>query len=550
MPGTVLLPLRTTPLLKVEVFLGPTNSGKTHRALEYLKQRGVGVYAAPLRMLALEAYERLSEQTGRSQVGLVTGEERINEHAPIICCTVEMAPMSGRLLVLDEVQWAQDTDRGWAWTRLLAGAEVEELYVTGEIGALSLVRSVLGDDVNVVFLDRLCPLTKGGGITVDNIPNRCVVVAFSRKAVLHLAGLLKRQGKKVSVLYGALPPEVRRVQLHSYIRGETDIVVATDVIGHGINLPVDSVVLAETDKFDGVQRRSLAPWEVAQIAGRAGRYGLSKAGTVHWLTKVPGFSPDEKVINQAFSPKYDIVGAPSKAFRSVTFGYVAPALDDLAVELPTQLSDALASWERLAKKALKNILWAKVADLSAMRARVAILSRCNISPPPEEHPNGDHSSRQRVLAKLSLEDAWRLARSPLDPDDLVDATILPLIARKLLCDVRVDFGPFLKVHKKRSAVILEEQARRLVALRWATLSFPGMLGITHNQVVFAMGRVVDALNLALKRAVDHGVAHCVKCGALCAPWFSMCDDCHRRTQFTRHHSYDDLDDYDDDYDYD
>ena len=130
MPGTVLLPLRTTPLLKVEVFLGPTNSGKTHRALEYLKQRGVGVYAAPLRMLALEAYERLSEQTGRSQVGLVTGEERINEHAPIICCTVEMAPMSGRLLVLDEVQWAQDTDRGWAWTRLLAGAEVEELYVT------------------------------------------------------------------------------------------------------------------------------------------------------------------------------------------------------------------------------------------------------------------------------------------------------------------------------------------------------------------------------------------------------------------------------------
>ena len=126
---SIALPARGTPPERVVAHLGPTNSGKTHAALEELAARGTGVYAGPLRMLAQEAHRRLGDRVGTENVGLITGEERVNERAPILCCTVEMAPQSGELLVLDEVQWADDEERGSAWTRLLLAGEYHEIFL-------------------------------------------------------------------------------------------------------------------------------------------------------------------------------------------------------------------------------------------------------------------------------------------------------------------------------------------------------------------------------------------------------------------------------------
>ncbi|MHB1773194.1 MAG: helicase-related protein [Acidimicrobiales bacterium] len=505
----VRLPLRRTVPSRVEVFLGPTNSGKTHRALERLAVRGSGTYAAPLRMLAGEAYERLSARLGEESVGLVTGEERVNENAPIICSTAEMAPMQGELLVLDEVQWAADPERGWAWTRLLAGAEVDELYVTGEVGAEPLVRGVLGDDVAITWTERLTSLDVTGAVGLDAVPSRSVVVAFSRKAVLHLAGLLRERGRDVSVLYGALPPEVRREQIRAFIEGTSDVVVATDVIGHGINLPVDVVVFAETTKFDGSIRRNLADFEIAQIAGRAGRFGLSCGGLATTLSGVTGFSPDHRRVDAALTHR---AGAGGRiVYRRVSRGQVAPSLLDLAAEKPTELPVALKAWGEAAAGQLAGVAWASVAPVEDLLGRAHVLSLAK-------------TSSGSVLAHLDLDDAWRLLRAPLDAEHPGDSHILERIGRVLVGD-----GTFASaaVHTLGGGgVALEETARTLAGLAWATLAFGDRLGITHSEVTAALGLVVAALNVALERSVTNGVAHCVSCGTVCAPWFSQCDGCH------------------------
>src|SRR6185503_6061562 len=137
---TVRLPSRSREPQSVIAHLGPTNSGKTHDALRFLVESGRGIYAAPLRMLAQEAHRRLAAEIGDDRVGLVTGEERINPDAPIICCTAEMAPLHGETFVLDEVQWAEDEERGSAWTRLMLGGEYRHILLLGAVEAVPLVQ--------------------------------------------------------------------------------------------------------------------------------------------------------------------------------------------------------------------------------------------------------------------------------------------------------------------------------------------------------------------------------------------------------------------------
>src|SRR5512145_810299 len=154
---TISLPARRVPPGHVVAHLGPTNSGKTHAALDELVAHGSGVYAGPLRMLAQEAHRRLGARIGDERVGLITGEERINERAPIVCCTVEMAPQAGELLVLDEVQWADDEERGSAWTRLLLAGEYREILVLGALDALPLVDRAFPERELKIF-ERKLPL--------------------------------------------------------------------------------------------------------------------------------------------------------------------------------------------------------------------------------------------------------------------------------------------------------------------------------------------------------------------------------------------------------
>ena len=280
------LPERRREPESVVAHLGPTNSGKTHHALEFLAEQGRGVYAGPLRMLAQEAHRRLSAQLGADQVGLVTGEERINDGAPIICSTVEMAPASGDVLVLDEVQWADDEERGSAWTRLLLAGEYRHIRVLGALDALPLVEHAF-PQAEIRIFERKLPLEWVGERMLRSLTPGTVVVAFSRKAVLALAGEVHRlQPGRVAVLYGAMPLASRREEIDRFVAGNADVCVATDVLGHGVNLPCETLLFAETTKFDGQERRDLEPWELAQIAGRAGRFGLVERGHVGVLAGV------------------------------------------------------------------------------------------------------------------------------------------------------------------------------------------------------------------------------------------------------------------------
>jgi ATP-dependent RNA helicase SUPV3L1/SUV3 len=294
------LPVRTTRPAEVVFHLGPTNSGKTYESLQALAANGKGVYAAPLRQLAHEAYAKLSATLPPGTVGLSTGEEQIDPLAPILCCTVEKAPMRGDLLVLDESHWVADPDRGHHWARLLLTGEYREMHLISAAEAYLLLKPLVSDaeHVTVVNHKRLSRLdVLRAPVQPNTVQPQTLVVAFSRKNVYAVAAALnEHRPGKVGVLYGALPPATRREVIEQFTAGDFDVLVTTDVIGHGINVPATTVLFAETTKFDGEQIRPLRTWETAQIAGRAGRYGLTGHGKVGVLTGVTGLRPNQALL--------------------------------------------------------------------------------------------------------------------------------------------------------------------------------------------------------------------------------------------------------------
>lgn len=266
--------------------LGPTNSGKTHRAIEALKRATSGVYLAPLRLLANENYERLDESG--VPVSLVTGEERkLHPAARHVASTVEMLdphrPVD--VAVIDEVQMLDDTDRGGAWTAAVCGVPAQTVYLLGSPAAepaLHALAARLGVPLTVERLERKAPLEVEpralGGLGALRPGD--ALIAFSRRDVLFLAQQLSRMGRSVAAIYGALSPEARRAQARRFASGEADIVVATDAIGMGLNLPIRRVVFTAVTKFDGYDEDFVPRALLHQIAGRAGRYGLHEAGRV------------------------------------------------------------------------------------------------------------------------------------------------------------------------------------------------------------------------------------------------------------------------------
>ncbi|MBI5692046.1 MAG: hypothetical protein HZC55_18345 [Verrucomicrobia bacterium] len=259
---------------RVVAWLGPTNSGKTYRAMQALAAAPSGMYLGPLRLLALEQRDRLVEM-GRA-CSLITGEERDETSPTHSSRTVEMADFTRRfaVCVLDEMQLAFDRDRGWAWVAAYCGAATDTLIVTGPVSAGPVIQhlaELCGDTLEVHPLERLGSLAYEGVIDWRRVPPRSAVIGFSRALVLELKAMFEALGQRVAVIYGSLSPEVRRNEARRFREGAADIICATDAIGLGLNLPLERVVFYETDKFDGQSNRRLEPGELLQIAGRAGR---------------------------------------------------------------------------------------------------------------------------------------------------------------------------------------------------------------------------------------------------------------------------------------
>jgi ATP-dependent RNA helicase SUPV3L1/SUV3 len=504
------LPAREHEPERVVAHLGPTNSGKTYAALEELVAAGAGVYAGPLRMLAQEAHRRLGERVGFENVGLITGEERVNEHAPILATTVEMAPQRGALLVLDEVQWADDEERGSAWTRLLLAGEFREILLLGALDALPLVQRAFPQAELKVF-ERKLPLEFVGERTLRSLGKGTVLVAFSRKAVLALAGEVNRlHPGRVAVLYGAMPLASRREEIDRFLSGAADVCVATDVLGHGVNLPCETLLFAETTKFDGEARRPLFSWELAQIAGRAGRFGLVERGHVGVLSGLGWGSADPELVESALEPHVPLEGG-FHGYRVVDEARIRPRLSDLGVEDPTDLEAAIVAWHRVALREWAYESWLAVESLQPIRARLEAVQR---------------RLRERGR-RLSLDDTWKLVNAPVDEDNLdLLSTLALAIAGDRVARPHLSF--LLDVARVRGASLedAEQAGREASILRWFALQYPSVGGVTIERAAAleeaAAERVVARLRLEVESPT---LGRCRSCGRSTAPWFPLCDRC-------------------------
>jgi ATP-dependent RNA helicase SUPV3L1/SUV3 len=255
--------------------LGPTNTGKTHLAVERMLGHASGMIGLPLRLLAREIYDRVVKLRGARAVALITGEEKIvPPHAVYFVCTVEAMPLTRdvEFLAVDEIQLCADPARGHVFThRLLHARGRYETMFLGAATAAPLIRRLL-PSVEVVTRERFSALTYAGSKKLTRLPRRTAVVAFSAENVYAIAELIRRQRGGAAVVMGSLSPRTRNAQVALYQSGEVDFLVATDAIGMGLNMDVDHVAFAGLKKFDGKRSRWLHPQEVGQIAGRAGRY--------------------------------------------------------------------------------------------------------------------------------------------------------------------------------------------------------------------------------------------------------------------------------------
>ena len=269
----------------VTLYVGPPNSGKTHAAFERLAQASNGAYLAPLRLLALEGRDRLVARG--VACSLLTGEENVPaEGARVVSSTIEMVGTNKpiEVAVIDEAQMIFDVSRGWAWTQAIVAVPANEVIIICSAYAVPALENLLGlcgEKVEVRHFERKQHVQLlSAPVPISALHMGDAVVAFSRREVLMLRDQIGASGHPVSVIYGALPPEVRRREAERFAQGASHILVATDAIGMGLNLPIRRVLFSTMTKFDGQGDRALSESEVHQIAGRAGRFGMHDEGFV------------------------------------------------------------------------------------------------------------------------------------------------------------------------------------------------------------------------------------------------------------------------------
>ncbi|MCZ2817246.1 helicase-related protein [Modestobacter sp. VKM Ac-2984] len=507
------LPSRATRPQKVVFHLGPTNSGKTYESLQALAATGSGVYAAPLRQLAHEAYAKLSAQLPPGTVGLSTGEEEIDPNAAIVCCTVEKAPDRGELLVLDESHWVTDPDRGHHWARLLLTGEYREMHLISAAEAYLVLKPLVTDaqQVQVVNHKRLSRLdVLKAPVRTDAVRPQTLVVAFSRKAVYAVAAELdQHRPGKVGVLYGALPPATRRQVIDRFTRGEFDVLVTTDVIGHGINVPATTVLFAETTKFDGQELRPLRTWEVAQIAGRAGRYGLTGHGQTGILIGVAGLKPVGALVGAgaAVARGDEMSDLPKRRPR------LRPELEDLGAFEAVDLPEALTRW----------MAWARVAtqdegmtadDVSGLVLRVHALL------PMLRGPLGEAGDLQTV---------WRLINLAIDynPPRRTRWLVLARAALQHAVGLPVPVETVLPEYPVKGSVEEYEQAAAAARDAQTLLrQFPGVAGLDSDDAAELEEACAETITELLPDAIAIGRSGtCTECGTSIAPWFTTCRPC-------------------------
>ena len=317
--------------------VGPTNSGKTHSAMEALRASDSGVYLAPLRLLAYEQYERLNADG--FLCSMITGEEQLEvESAKYCASTIEMLNIDQKYdcAVIDEAQMIADRDRGGAWTTAILGICAKTVHVCMAPQAEGIVKKLIeecGDSYEVVAHERLTSLeySSGEDSVTAHVQKGDALIVFSRRSVHALAAELQRKNIRCSIIYGRLPYDVRHREAEKFATGETDVLVATDAIGMGMNLPIRRVLFYERQKFDGNQVRPLNASEIQQIAGRAGRAGIYDRGYA-----------------------FDFFGGKDRFRNKEKLNSTVPEITSAVLEFPRSLlnvdcllSEAISAWSKM-----------------------------------------------------------------------------------------------------------------------------------------------------------------------------------------------------------
>ncbi|MBW7950515.1 MAG: helicase [Pseudorhodoplanes sp.] len=314
----------------VTAVLGPTNTGKTHLAIERMVAHSSGMIGLPLRLLAREVYGKVAAKVGVESVALITGEEKIKPPNPRFwVATVEAMPrdIDPAFLAIDEVQLAADFERGHVFTdRMLNRRGREETLLLGAATIRPMVEKLL-PGANIISRPRLSMLTYAGDKKLTRLPRRSAIVAFSADEVYAIAELIRRQRGGAAVVLGALSPRTRNAQVALFQSGDVDYLIATDAIGMGLNLDVDHVAFASDRKFDGYQYRNLNPAELAQIAGRAGR--ATHDGTFGTTGRCPPF--DDELVRRLESHSFEPLKVLQWRNAELDFGSIGALQASLAM---------------------------------------------------------------------------------------------------------------------------------------------------------------------------------------------------------------------------
>jgi ATP-dependent RNA helicase SUPV3L1/SUV3 len=458
----------------VTLYVGPPNSGKTHAAFERLAQAHDGAYLAPLRLLALEGRDRLVARG--VACSLLTGEENVPAPgARVVSSTIEMVGTNKpiELAVIDEAQMIFDASRGWAWTQAIVAVPANEVIIICSAYAVPALENLLrlcGERCEVRVFERkqhvqLLPAP----VPIAALKMGDAVVAFSRKDVLMLRDQVAANGHPVSVIYGALPPEVRRREAERFAHGASHILVATDAIGMGLNLPIRRVLFSTMVKFDGQDDRDLDVSEVHQIAGRAGRYGMHEEGFVGVLKEA---EPSAARLLKELLPKAPRAPRDFKAPVAPNGWHV----------------DTIAS--RLHKDRLREVLGVFMEQLKLDNAHFAVAELEQMLELAEQ--------LDKSAARLSLKERFIYAQAPVDTR--TDAQVQEFLgwanAHALVGKAGTPW--FLQDVDEHSRLDRMEQALRACTLwLWLDLRFPGIYGHV-DAVVDLRGRLNDGIERHLK----------------------------------------------------
>ena len=526
--------------------LGPTNSGKTYQAMEAMLRAPTGLYLAPLRLMALEGFDRLV--AAGKPCALRTGEERKGwlpeQHQPSrtvaqdnhrgsppalhgvgadastpsffdstpsdsedrsadqdgithVSATIEAGFDDSRVFdvaVIDEAQMVFDRDRGWAWAQALVGVCAREVHVCAapEAGpALRRLAERLGIEAEVVKHTRLTPLTElAHTVALKELERGDALVVFSRRQLMGYRSWLRSKGKSVAVLYGDLGPEVRRAEAERFRSGEADILVATDAIGMGLNLPIRRVIFADTDKFDGEQRRWLRPAEWKQIAGRAGRFGLYDEGFYGRLPTAAPLSANDtdSLTSLRFRPSRPLVQALAAWLGWRTVSDVARFWGQPQGEVESSVHWGEPGWlERLASTRLPLDEQYRYLSAPVDRGTLSVLT----------HWVGEHAQNRQV----------KLPAVPME--------VAPVKSRKEL-------------------VKLEHMAAQVRLYQWCSLAFPDTYSEDASQ---AQARLSAAISTTLETMALENL--CDGCGGKLPVGHphANCNPCFQRRRYVGSYDY-------------